>query len=122
MTRASRSAPAYRHVDISCIPDEHRDEILGDADGGGAEFGLQVVEIVHNGPAQAPIYGVYAHNEDRWAAAKNDFGFSEERPDVDLTAVAEMQAGDVAARINAEEEEALLNVTGEASKKPKAQK
>ena len=111
MARGSRSAAAYRHVDINCIPEELREEILSDADAGGKDFGLTVVEVAHNGPAQTNIYGVYAGEaSDLWDAAKAEFGISEANPDADLTADAEAKAQADAEAAKAKEEADLAAI------------
>ena len=110
MARGSRSAAAYRHVDINCIPEEHREEILGDADAGGKDFGLVVVEIVHNGPAQSNIYGVYTQDEERWLEAQADFGFEEANTAVDLTSDAQAKAEAAAEEARLREEAELAAV------------
>lgn len=106
MARGDRSAPAYRHVDLSQFSEDIRAEIIGDAEAGGREFGVVMVEVVHNGPAQTPIYGVYSHAEEQWAGAKAELGIEEASTDVDLTAeaseVASQQAEAMAAAENAE--------------------
>ena len=116
MARGSRSASAYRHVDTNCIPDEAREEILSDANAGGKDFGLQIVEIAHNGPAQTNIYGVYKHDEERWLEAQAAFGFEEANTEVDLTAEAEAKAQADAAAAKAKEE-AELAAIGEGKNK-----
>lgn len=110
MARGSRSAPAYRHVDISCIPEELREEILVDANAGGKDFGITVVEIAHNGPAQTNIYGVYKDAEELWLEAQVEYGFSETNPNVDLTAEAEAKAQAEADEIKAAEDAELAAV------------
>lgn len=111
MSRKERSAAAYRHVDVSKIPEEARGEILADADAGGREFGLRVVEIAHNGPAQTPIYGVYKQDEETWLETKVDFGI-EEDGDVDMTAKAEAEAAEAAAKMKAAEDAELEKISG----------
>lgn len=119
MARGDRSAPAYRHVDITCIPEEHREEILSDADAGGKDFGLVVVEIAHNGPAQTNIYGVYKHDEERWLEAQAELGFEETNPDVDLTDAATVAAAQAKAEQDAKDEAELNAIGGSGSKKSK---
>lgn len=76
MARKERSKAAYFLVDLTELDAETRKELIEDAQAGGGEYGLQVVEIVHNGPAQSPIYGVYNFNQEKWDAAKEEFGIS----------------------------------------------
>jgi hypothetical protein len=110
MARGSRSAAAYRHVNISSIPVEAREEILSDADAGGKDFGLVVVEVAYNGPAQTNIYGVYAKDEDLWLSAQAEFGFEELNTDVDLTADAQAKAQADAEAAKAKEEADLAAI------------
>lgn len=118
MARGDRSAAAYRHVDVTCIPQEHREEILNDAEAGGREFGLCVVEQAHNGPAITNIYGVYKGDaEAAWELTKEEFGFSEENPDVNLTAKAVDDASAAAEAARAAEEAELAKIAGEDKKK-----
>lgn len=126
MARGDRSKAAYRHIDLSVLPDEHRAEILSDADAGGREFGLQVVEVIHNGPAQAPIYGVYYHDEPLWDDAKKEFGIEEDGDvEKDLTDQAEHRAAEEAAAQRRREEKEIADITGDQPKddpKPLASK
>ena len=111
MARGDRSAAAYRHVDISKLPLEAIAEILSDADAGGREFGLRVVEIIHNGPAQTPIYGVYKEDEDRWTEAKKEFSIDEDGdPNLDLTDDAARKAAEDAELARLKEEEELAKI------------
>jgi hypothetical protein len=72
-----RNTAAYRLVDVSSIPSEHYDEVIEDASTGGGLYGLRIVEVVYNGPAQQPIYGVYKEDEEKWKEAQSDFGFTD---------------------------------------------
>jgi hypothetical protein len=76
------SAPAYTLIDISGLPKDVQRDIIDDANAGGGEYGVRVVEEMVNGGARAPIYGVYKGEEaERWAAAKKDLGISAEEID-----------------------------------------
>lgn len=107
--RSSRSAPAYRHVDIDGLPAEIKTILMDDANGGGKAFGLEIVEVAHNGGAQVPIFGVYKHNEELWAEAKAEFGIDEEG-EVDLTGAAAEAAADAGDALRQQEEEAVRAV------------
>lgn len=98
----TKPRPAYFLVDIAKIPENIRAEVIEDAAFGGKDYGVQVVEIVHNGTAQSPIYGVYydvepAHDgshqgrddETRWNEFKAENGMDD---DVDEEAVRESAA------------------------------
>lgn len=77
--RERQNAPAaYTLVDISELPDEIRDDIIEDANAGGGQYGIRVVEESVNGGARAPIYGYYRDGEDaeRWTKAKKKFNLS----------------------------------------------
>lgn len=111
MARGDRSKAAYRHVDISKIPPEAIAEVLSDADAGGREFGLRVVEYIHNGPAQTPIYGVYKEDEDRWTEAKTEFGIEDDTDqNLDLTDDAARKAAEEAEFARLKEEEELAKI------------
>ncbi|TXH45945.1 MAG: hypothetical protein E6Q97_30580 [Desulfurellales bacterium] len=112
MARGDRSAPAYRHVDLSQFSDDIRAEIIGDAEAGGREFGIVMVEVVHNGPAQTPIYGVYNHAEEQWAQAKVELGIEEAATDVDLTAEAAETASQQAEAMAAAETAEIEKISG----------
>lgn len=125
MARGDRGKQAYRRVDISCIPDEALPEILSDVEAGGKEFGLQIVETVHNGPAVAPIYGVYNFDEERWAETQSEFGFEEELNEDNeeaLTKAAQAKAEREAEEARKKEEEEIAAITGEKGDKPDAAK
>lgn len=71
------SKAAYYLVDISELPSDLKAEILEDAAAGGGEYGIRVVEEIHNGPARANIYGVYyGVDDEKWQAAKEELGIS----------------------------------------------
>ena len=107
----SRSVPAYRHVNVGCIAEDIRGEILEDAEAGGREYGLKVVEIAYNGPAQTNIYGVYTHDEDLWAAAKAELGIDEQiDPSLDMSSAAAAKAQVDAEAALAAEQAALAAV------------
>jgi hypothetical protein len=73
----TRSKAAYFLVDVSELPADIKAEVLEDANAGGGEFGLRIVEAIHNGPAQQMIYGVYyGPDEDKWNEAKKDLGIT----------------------------------------------
>jgi len=129
MDRASRSKAAYSLVDLSDLPRDIRDELIADAGAGGGNYGLRVVEEVHNGPAIAPIYGYYHVDEERWTQAKKDLGIgstdvddatvaagtaTDPRTEAMLREAAKEQASAAADSINAlEEEEVRKIVEGE---------
>lgn len=95
----SRGKAAYTLVDLSDLPADVRQEIMEDALAGGGEYGLRVVEEVHNGAARAQIFGYYrdvkkadgtfftrkndaggeveiGNDETKWNAAKAEFGIT----------------------------------------------
>lgn len=73
MARKERSKAAYFLVDLSELDADVRQELIEDAQAGGGEYGLRVVEMVYNGPAQSPIYGVYFVDQEKWNGAKDEF-------------------------------------------------
>lgn len=68
------SKAAYFLIDIHRLPPEARREVIEDAAAGGGTYGVQVVEIAHNGPATQAIYGVYydTAGTNRWRAGKTE--------------------------------------------------
>lgn len=80
-SRAARGRPAYTLVDLSGLKPEVREELTIDASNGGGQFGLRIVEEVHNGPARSAIYGVYDHDKALWEEAKKEFGLTAETVD-----------------------------------------
>lgn len=75
--RFFRSKAAYSYFDVGTLPEgELKQVILDDAATGGREYGLEIVEIVHNGPAAVPVYGVYNHNQEKWQAVLNELGLN----------------------------------------------
>jgi hypothetical protein len=73
-----RTAAAYTLVDLSDVDEKVRKDIIEDANAGGANYGVRVVEESVNGGARAPIYGVYdtGPDHDRWVEAKKDLKLS----------------------------------------------
>lgn len=71
-----KSKAAYVLVDLSDLPADIKQEVLEDALAGGGEYGVRVVEEVHNGPARAQIFGVYDHDADKWDEAKKELGIT----------------------------------------------
>lgn len=117
-----KSKAAYFYVDLSEIPEQHRQEVLEDAVMGGTEYGVREVETVHNGPARRAIYGVYyGPDEAKWAAAREQFGLDEasltdeelEAREEALRESAKAEAEAEAAKIEAAEEAEVRRVTGE---------
>jgi len=101
MARINKSKAAYFLVDLTLLSAEDAKLIIEDAAMGGGEFGVRVVEEVHNGPASQPIYGVYydvvpgTGDETKWNAAKAEFGISVDELGVEKTEeeqLAEMEA------------------------------
>jgi hypothetical protein len=111
--RASKAA--YFLVDTNTIPAEHRAEIMDDVAMGGGEFGLRVVEEVHNGPARSQILGVYfGPDEEKWTAAKAEFGIADvETDEVALVEGAQEQTDNAAAAAQAAEEARVAAIVGE---------
>ena len=122
--RERLSTAAYRVIDIESIPEEHREQIMDDANGGGGLFGLRVVEIAINGPAQFPIYGVYDVDDEKWGDAQEDFGFTEKTCDSDEDHEARekriadeaAQKADAAAAAAKAKEDAELEAIGKGAK------
>lgn len=82
---------AYTLVDLSELDEKTKNRLLEDANAGGGQYGVRVVEEVVNGGARAPIYGYYRDgpDADRWAKAKKDLGISAD--DVDDSEVVPAQ-------------------------------
>ena len=117
MARGSKQA--YFHVDITEFPKDVRDTLVEDASMGGAQYGLRVVELIHNGPAQAPIYGVYYGDDEvkfkeGLAELAAEYNGDEE---VDLTEDAERKAAEQAAAQLAAEEAAIAEIDKGAEKR-----
>jgi hypothetical protein len=74
----NQSRQAYTLVDLSDLEDELQKDIILDASEGGGIYGVRVVEESVNGPARAPIYGVYndGPDADRWVDAKKQLGIT----------------------------------------------
>lgn len=117
-SRSKNSEPAYRLVDLSILDPADQAEVMEDAAMGGADFGVKVVEINHNGPAQTNVYGVYIkaaegekHSDlEKWEAFLADCGVSEDPDAVDeetIRATAAASADDQAAKADEFEEAEL---------------
>lgn len=76
LSQRKSSAAAYSLLDLSDLDDDLRKDIIEDAHAGGGVYGIRVVEESVNGPARAPIYGVYKDgpDADRWSDAKKELG------------------------------------------------
>lgn len=89
------SKAAYSLVDLGSLNSQFRREVVEDAEAGGGEFGVRVVEEAHNGPARSPIYGYYhdvlaadgvtvlSNDETKWNEAKAKFDVEEVDEDDD---------------------------------------
>ena len=127
---ARRSKAAYRLIDIGEVPDTHRQELMEDIAMGGVEFGVREVEVIHNGPARQPIYGIYfGPDEAKWEAAQKEFGveapegLSEEEAEAREEALRqqrEKDAAEEADRIREAEEAEVRRVTKEEAKDDKS--
>lgn len=130
--KEARSKAAYSLVDISDLPRDVRDAIIEDAQAGGGEYGVRVVEEMVNGPVRSPIYGVYDFDAEKWDAAKAELGIVatdipdnevqsetdvDEREDAQRAAARE-SAQTEAARIREAEEAEVRRVTKEDEDKP----
>lgn len=74
------SKAAYYLVDLSELPLDIKREIILGAEAGGGDYGVRVVEEIHNGPARQNLYGVYYGPDDElWQKAKADFGIASEQ-------------------------------------------
>lgn len=101
-----KSEPAYYLVDISALTPEQRAEVFEDAVTGGGDYGVEVVEIVHNGPSQTPLYGVYyGEKHELWVQTKEEWGISDDDvlSEDELREAAEQRAADEAAAADAAE-------------------
>lgn len=78
LSQRKSSAAAYSLLDLSELDEDLRKDIIEDAHAGGGVYGIRVVEESVNGPARAPIYGVYKEgpDADRWSDAKKELGIS----------------------------------------------
>lgn len=82
MSRSERSKAAYTLVDLSGLPAEIRQDVQTDALAGGGEYGIRVVEEIHNGAARAQIFGVYnGEDAEKWEEAKKNLGISSDEID-----------------------------------------
>lgn len=72
----NKSKAAYTLVDLSDLPADVRKEVMEDALAGGGEYGVRVVEEVHNGAARAQIFGYYHTDQDKWEDAKKELGIT----------------------------------------------
>jgi hypothetical protein len=114
------SEPAYRLVDLSILDPADRTEVIEDAVAGGADFGVKVVEINHNGPAQTNVYGVYVkgaegekHSDlEKWEAFLEDVGVSEDAVDEETIRAASAASADDQAAAAEQAEEAELARAG----------
>lgn len=128
------SQAAYFLIDIMALEPRFRQEVMEDAETGGDEFGVKIVEEVHNGPARTAIYGVYkqvknkageviADDEGKWEKAKAAFnvpdGADDEDEEEKLRAAAATQTDAAAAAALAAEEANVKAVTGETKNKLK---
>lgn len=89
LSRNISTAAAYTLVDLGSLEDDElRKDIIEDANAGGGNYGIRVVEEVVNGGARAPLYGYYRDgpDADKWNAAKKELGLS--ATDVDDSTVA----------------------------------
>jgi len=69
--REKRGRAAYKIVDLSKLDKKIAAELIEDAQAGGVEYGLRVVETAINGASETPIYGVYyGDDEDKFADAE----------------------------------------------------
>lgn len=103
--KALRAKAAYTLVDVSGLPDDVRKAIVEDANIGGSEYGVRVVEEHINGPARVPVYGVYDFDAEKWGAAKEELSIAAEEVDdaaVDAAPVNETDEG--ALRLRAQEQ------------------
>lgn len=73
---ATKSKAAYTLVDLSDLPADVRQEVMEDALAGGGEYGVRVVEEVHNGAARAQIFGYYHADQEKWDEAKKELGIT----------------------------------------------
>ena len=120
--RASRGAAAYRIIDIEELPDEVRDDIRADAEGGGGLYGLRVVEVAINGPAQFPIFGIYEDDEDLWEDAQSELGFTGPSSDSDkVTDATARRAEEEADRVKRAEQDELDKIGKGVQGGPKGQ-
>jgi hypothetical protein len=116
---------AYEVVDLAVFEPAQRAEIVNDALEGGGKFGIIVVEEFVNGPARQPVYGFYYDTpltpperqaEAKWREALARFGVAAPDPASSAEAVraaAEAQADQMAAELNAREDEAVKAITKE---------
>lgn len=119
MTTMKRKA-AYRFVDLKALEPLVRAEVTEDAQAGGGNYGLKVVEEAVDGPSRVPIYGVYfGDDEEKWREAQRRLqvrdgslvDIDEEAEDA-LRAEASAGADAEAAAIRRKEEAAVTAVTG----------
>lgn len=129
------SAAAYFLVDLSELSAETRQMIMEDAYAGGGDYGVTVVEEIHNGPARQPIFGVYfdtpetaleKQSERKWGETKATLGLStatdaEADPEA-LRAKADAVATASAEATQAAEDAELRRITGEEAPANKAKR
>lgn len=125
-------AAAYTLVDLSDLDPKVQKQLLEDANAGGGQYGLRVVEEVINGGARAPIYGYYHSGPDAelWDTAKKDLGITAsdvddgevlpQQPDATdpqraalLREQARLSANNEAERLRASAARNVADVTGE---------
>ncbi len=117
------SKQAYFYVDVSKIPQEAREALVEDASMGGAQYGMRIVELIHNGPAQSPVYGVYyGEDEKKWALAQEELTFDSEEADDEVLAKASAAADAAAAAQNAADEARVSEVVEAANSKTTGKK
>lgn len=104
------SGQAYYLIDLNELTPAQRAEVVEDAALGGGDFGVRVVEIIHNGPAQTSLYGVYyGADDDLWHATLEEFAadgggeLSEEQEDAIRTRASALADADAAAQEKAEQ-------------------
>lgn len=131
--KSAVAAAAYTLVDLSDLDTDLQKDIIEDANAGGGEYGIRVVEESVNGGARAPIYGYYKDGPDakRWEDAKTELGISgseiadgdvvgaigvdisDPRREAALREAAAQQAEAQADRIRAGEADAIRSITGD---------
>lgn len=115
--RRELNKAAYVIVDIEALHPETKADIVADAAEGGHAYGLRVVEIAINGPAQAPIYGYYkdSPDEERWNEAKAELNLDdiEVEDATGLREAAAKRSAEDADKQREKEEAELAEITGE---------
>lgn len=122
------SEAAYFVVNLNELEPSFRQQVLEDAEVGGMEFGVRVVEEIHNGPARSAIYGVYktvqdgdgkvlSDDEGKWNAAKAEYNVPDSVDDDKAAETAATTAADAAAaeadRVREAEEAEQRRITKE---------